>query len=86
MYLQEVLQLTNTIAKRMYQAVARGGPRDGIRLTAPLDWDGRVMRPTKLSNGKPEGYYVGNYVFNVDTFTWDWYTVQPQFTPGRHAV
>jgi len=68
----------------MYTGNAKGGPRNGVKLTASINWDGRVKdskfrcKPASRIGGRPRterepGYYhPGRYVFNPYECTWDW--------------
>ena len=54
----------------VFEGVARGGPRDGIKLTASPGWDGVVYHPPRGS-GKPAPY-PGRYRFDYEANTWVW--------------
>ena len=53
-------------------ARANGGPRNGIKLSCPELWDGRVRK----SEGRTGGitYYAGHYTLNTykGNTTWLW--------------
>lgn len=81
----------------MLEGIAKGGPRNGIRLSASPRWDGRVRKPTsKLNHGvtDPESmrvsFYQGHYVWKPvstpPTFyeTWVWITHQVADQPKRN--
>jgi len=54
----------------MYTAKARGGPRDGVKLSAGPEWDGAVRKPQQRNNVT---YYPGRYKFNPIAWHWDWF-------------
>lgn len=47
---------------------AKGGPRDGVKLTAEHAWDGLV----RTGDGKFDTYYSGYYYWSVSQQTWVW--------------
>jgi len=53
---------------------AVGGPRDGIKLTAGVDWDGRVQVFTTSAPDDKRGrtYHKGRYIWSDVTSTWNW--------------
>lgn len=53
----------------MYKARAVGGPLDGIKLTSPLSWDGKI--PIRGFNYR---YHPGRYVPNQQKGIWKWVT------------
>lgn len=63
----------------MYEGKALGGPRDGVKLTAELSWDGMVEQPRKANTGIT--YYPGHYQWNSRTGRWVWAERLP--TPSR---
>lgn len=56
----------------METGVGVGGPRDGVRLTASTDWDGRVQKPGTFADGSVKRYYPGRYVWLSITSKWLW--------------
>lgn len=54
----------------MYRGIARGGPRDSIKLTASLGWDGLITRSDR-------SYYSGKYVWSFRKFEWIWVGDKP---------
>lgn len=69
----------------MWEGLAKGGPRDGVRLTAGSSWDGRVKdsafrqkqrdgRPkTRFPESEPGYYHPGHYMYNPYSFIWEWF-------------
>lgn len=55
----------------MITAIAHGGPRDGVKLTAALTWDGRIQRPD--STEKVQKHYNGRYKWDWDYNAWIWH-------------
>ncbi len=53
----------------MYEGVAQGGPRDGVKLSAPLAWDGLVLM--KVTEGARH-YYQGRYEWHRLNEHWVW--------------
>lgn len=51
----------------LYEAIAVGGPRDGVKLTAQANWDGRVRYPAAANSGAQGSRYEypGNYVYRI---------------------
>ena len=56
----------------MYTSIAQGGPRDGIKLTCPPQWDGRVRVPTKTEQPVKIPWYPGRYLWEAWA-GWVWY-------------
>lgn len=56
-------------------SVARGGPRDGVKLMCPHTWDGRVARPV-VGRSTPI-YYRGHYAWDRDFSVWIWHADKP---------
>jgi hypothetical protein len=54
----------------MYEGKARGGPRNGIKLTAGARWDGRVKLPGKEMEGKSSHFYKGYYQWTGSDWLW----------------
>lgn len=54
----------------MYEGIARGGPRDRIKLTAGARWDGRVKLPGKEMEGKATHFYEGYYQWTGSDWLW----------------
>lgn len=52
---------------------ARGGPRNGVKLSAPSTWDGRVRKPprNKWDETSPK-MYPGKYIWRQDELVWLW--------------
>lgn len=63
----------------MLQSFAMGGPRDGIKLTAGLKWDGRVRLPG--STDKAPKYHRGRYEWDWDYNAWIWHSEVKAGTP-----
>ena len=70
----------------MLTGVAKGGPRDGVKLSAGNLWDGRIALPQKASNSehghepKHPKYYLGWYKWNVFARTWIWHPASADST------
>lgn len=47
------------------EGTAKGGPRDGVKLSASTGWDGRVLKRT----GKQP--YPGRYKWNGRNWVWE---------------
>lgn len=49
-------------------AIARGGPRHGVKLSCPENWDGRI----KKSEGRTGGihWYPGHYEYQWLVWVW----------------
>ena len=67
----------------MLEGKAKGGPRDGVKLSAPPRWDGRVRMPGSAANHNvtdPESmrvkFYQGHYDWKplrwTEVHTWVW--------------
>lgn len=50
---------------------AVGGPRDGVRLDAPEDWDGRLVEPHTGRCCRRDGYYAWA-ADEAGVTTWRW--------------
>lgn len=68
----------NIIAAGLYEGKAIGGPRDGVKLSASLQWDGRIRKQTKEGE-TTSTTYPGFYKWmdaSLDEFgsnyTWVW--------------
>lgn len=48
----------------MYESKARKGPLHGVKLTAPLKWDGKVGRPNS------DEFYPGHYYWTGRDWLW----------------
>lgn len=55
----------------MLEGKASGGPRNGVKLSCPSRWDGRVMLPRVGYTGGL-GYYPGFYKWDTDFQMWVW--------------
>lgn len=54
----------------MVEGTARGGPRDGVKLTASPNWDGRVKVPGKEIEGRESHFYPGYYKWTGKDWLW----------------
>lgn len=54
----------------MYEGIGRGGPRDGVKLTAGSRWDGRVKVPGKEMEGRATHFYPGYYQWTGKDWLW----------------
>lgn len=54
----------------MIEGRARGGPRDGIKITASSTWNGKVKEPRQREDAKIIRYYKGRYVWDGETWRW----------------
>jgi hypothetical protein len=58
------------------EGIAVDGPRDGVKLSCPPNWDGRVGLPQQGPGGAATRYYPGRYQWLFDptsnTYTWIW--------------
>lgn len=48
----------------MVSAIAYGGPRDGVKLTCPETWDGRIRKSLGRTGGIT--YHNGHYMLRHD--------------------
>jgi len=55
----------------MFEGRATGGPLDGVKLTAPYEWDGIVNIPRK-SSMQAKTYYPGRYKWHFAKQLWEW--------------
>ncbi len=66
----------------METGIGIGGPRNGIKLSAPIGWDGRIREPS--AQGDNEGaikrYYPGRYFWHGSIPAWVW---APETEPRR---
>lgn len=53
----------------MLKGKAKGGPRDGVKLSAPETWDGLILD----GDGKFASYHNGYYFWSVVEQTWVWH-------------
>lgn len=61
------------------EGIAVGGPRHGVRLSAPISWDGLVRKPGHTGH-TANSYYAGNYKWRYnDEYgdTWVWVYPEP---------
>lgn len=54
----------------MLTGKAVGGPRDGVRLSAGVSWDGRVALKREGNTGSSTLWHPGRYVWQDETWTW----------------
>lgn len=54
---------------RLFEGIAQGGPRDGVKLSAPGRWGGLVY----YNNGKGQMRHNGRYKWDADLNTWVWH-------------
>lgn len=63
------------------EGIAVGGPRNGVKLTAPFSWDGLVKKPNQLGN-QEHNFYPGKYKWEhhrpTDKYTWVWHFNEPK--------
>lgn len=64
------------MADPMYEGRAVGGPRNGIKLTAPLSWDGMIPLPKATENAAIR-YHPGRYIWQSERGMWLWIASQP---------
>jgi len=55
----------------MFEGKAKGGPLNGVKLTAPYEWDGFVNKPRTKSE-QPKTYLPGRYVWKFADQLWQW--------------
>jgi hypothetical protein len=57
----------------METGIGIGGPRDGVKLTAAVNWDGRVREPNQRDDeGAIKRYYPGRYRWSTIVPGWVW--------------
>jgi hypothetical protein len=62
----------------MYEGLAIGGPRDGVKLTAQPDWDGRIAFYDRTPFHTPvQRHHPGRYKWDTALNTWVWYPHNP---------
>lgn len=54
----------------MFESKASGGPLDGVKLSAPITWDGMVREPDK--GDRTRKWYRGFYKWNFEFKMWMW--------------
>jgi hypothetical protein len=54
----------------VFEGKGRGGPRDGIKLTAGPKWDGRVRLPGKEMEVARTHFYPGFYKWTGTDWLW----------------
>lgn len=64
------------MAEPMYEGRGSGGPMDGIKLTAPLSWDGLIPLP-RLTEGSAVRYHPGKYIWQSRAGRWLWTETTP---------
>ena len=59
--------------------IAIGGPRDRVKLSCPMSWHGKIVRPNMShivdDSGcsiRKDAYYDGHYVWSLQEHTWVW--------------
>lgn len=86
--------------QEMLEGVAKGGPRNGVKLSGPARWDGKVRKPLSKGNHNvtnPEStrvlFYQGHYAWKLVSappefyYTWVWVShhVEPQSKHKAHT-
>ena len=64
------LREDSRVPKGLYESIAVGGPRDGIKIGSGLGWNGRVMR--KRTDGVVY-WYQGYYAWHPIKEQWEWH-------------
>lgn len=67
--------------RHTYEGKAIGGPRDGVKLTAPLSWNGKIRLPEARVTSSSTNY-PGTYVFDEYEWVWTWF---PDFTAANRV-
>lgn len=67
----------------LLEGVAKGGPRDNVKLQCPENWNGKIVK-----NSHGPSYYPGRYVFDINEFTWVWKELEDKHDalPSHHAL
>lgn len=57
----------------LWVGMATGGPRNGVKLSAPASWNGRVRNQSKDSSSTESGeFYPGRYFYDPHAAVWYW--------------
>lgn len=67
----------------METGIAIGGPRDGIKLSAELTWDGRIEKHSGFNGGVVKKYYSGRYKWSAAVPGWCWQPDSTSSTVGK---
>lgn len=54
----------------MHKGKAEGGPLDGVLLSGPVTWDGRIRLPHSSGVKSTEAYYSGYYKWMYGVWKW----------------
>ena len=63
---------TDVRTSPMRKGVAVGGPKDKIKLEAPMTWNGRIAKFKEYRDGvrRLSGVHVGHYIWTGEVWRW----------------
>lgn len=71
------------MSNELLSGIAVGGPRDGVKIDAPVGWNGKIKKPNHSgvrTEDLYKGYYNWEFVEYYKTYSWVWHTDQPKKT------